>query len=91
MNGSSNLRNQRRNWYQKQYSHRIRSLSSDSGCDVQCESLDKEVGDMNSILFTWKENLIKVVQQEVDRAEKMTQRTFIKQTERQENNSFNEY
>jgi len=66
-------------------------LSSDSGCDVQCESLDKEVVDMNSILFTWKENLMQVVQQEADRAEKITQRISSIQTERQDKTSFNEW
>merc|ERR1711915_125068 len=45
---------------------------------------------MNSILFTWKENLMQVVQQEANRAEMMTHRTFIQQTERHKN-SFNEW
>merc|ERR1711872_691487 len=55
------------------WSERTRTLSSDSGCDVLLEPLGLYSHNLQIIVKRWQTRLAKVVQQETNRAEKVTQ------------------
>ena len=58
---------------QEVWSERTRTLSSDSGCDVLLEPLGLYSHNLEIIVKRWQTRLVKVVQQETNRAEKVTQ------------------
>merc|ERR1711872_148695 len=58
---------------QEVWSERTRTLSSDSGCDVLLEPLGLYSYNLEIIVKRWQARLVKVVQQETNRAEKVTQ------------------
>merc|ERR1719318_1802410 len=51
---------------------RTRTCSSDSGCDVFCDSLDLSSTIMEDAIHTWEIRLGGVVKQEVERAREVT-------------------
>eukprot|EP00092_Neocalanus_flemingeri_P001664 GFUD01001775.1.p1 GENE.GFUD01001775.1~~GFUD01001775.1.p1 ORF type:complete len:778 (+),score=227.17 GFUD01001775.1:185-2518(+) len=51
---------------------RNRTFSSDSGCDVQCDSLDIHSNSLESLVRSWEGRLGEVVRQEVKRAGEIT-------------------
>ena len=60
---------------------RTRTCSSDSGCDVFCDSPDLSSTMMDDALHTWEIRLDGVVRQEVERAREVT--TWAKEALRQ--------
>ena len=51
---------------------RTRTSSSDSGCDVLCDSPDLSSTIMEDVIHTWEIRLDGVVKQEVERAREVT-------------------
>jgi len=58
---------------QEMGSERTRTFSSDSGCDVQLAPLKCRSTTLETIVKAWKARLVKVVEQEANRAEEITQ------------------
>jgi hypothetical protein len=56
---------------QKQRQKRIRTWSSDSGCDVACNYTDMAANIMDESMQSWTSMLEKVVRQEVAKAKKI--------------------
>ena len=56
----------------KKGEERTRNISSDSGCDIVCDSLDLHSNHLESTWRTWQVRLEEVVKQEVKRAEEIT-------------------
>ena len=52
---------------------RMRTSSSDSGCDVHLDPLDHHTSSLEIMVKVWKARLVEVVNQEVNRAEEVTQ------------------
>ena len=57
---------------QKQRQKRIRTWSSDSGCDVACNYTDMAANIMDESMQSWTSMLEKVVRQEVAKAKEIT-------------------
>ena len=57
---------------QEGISERTRTLSSDSGCDVHLEPLGVHSTSLENTVKRWQARLVKVVQQETNRAEEIT-------------------
>ena len=51
---------------------RMRTSSSDSGCDVHLDPLDLRFSSLESTVKVWQARLEEVVKQEVNRAEEVT-------------------
>ena len=58
---------------QEMGSERTRTFSSDSGCDVQLAPLKCCSTTLETIVKAWKARMVKVVDQEANRAEEITQ------------------
>ena len=58
---------------QEMGSERTRTFSSDSGFDIQLAPLDCRSTTLETIVKVWKARLVKVVEQEANRAEEITQ------------------
>ena len=58
----------------KQKQKRIRTWSSDSGCDVECNYTDIAASIMDESIQSWTNMLKKVVRQEVSKAKEITNR-----------------
>ena len=72
LNSRNHITGNHGNNCKKQNQKRIRTWSSDSGCDVECNYTDMAASIMDESIQSWTRMLEKVVRQEVAKAKEIT-------------------